>query len=77
MRKRRGWKGVTRTRGRSVPPRGARTGCNCPDGSYSPECCDGSTLWAFGIGNITGVRKYVVDCSKPVDCTANLICDGS
>lgn len=34
-------------------PKRSKRGCLCPDGTYSSKCCDGS-LWAQGIGVITG-----------------------
>ena len=36
-----------------VSQKGGKRGCQCPDGTYSSKCCDGS-LQAQGIGNITG-----------------------
>lgn len=31
-------------------PKGGKRGCLCADGTYSPECCDG-TLQAQGFGS--------------------------
>ena len=46
MKKRRNY-----TYSRSSPKGGSR-GCQCPDGTYSSKCCDGS-LQGQGIGSIT------------------------
>jgi hypothetical protein len=40
--------------------RGGRRGCLCPNNTYSRKCCDGS-LWAQGIGNITGTPPVIIN----------------
>lgn len=39
----------------SASPRDDSRACLCKNGTYSRQCCDGS-MWAQGIGNITGTR---------------------
>lgn len=34
----------------NASPKGGKRGCLCADGTYSPECCDG-TLQAQGFGS--------------------------
>jgi len=41
-----------------VSQKGGKRGCQCPDGTYSSKCCDGS-LQAQGIGNITRTSYFL------------------
>ena len=41
-----------------VSQKGGKRGCQCPDGTYSSKCCDGS-LQAQGIGNITRSNYFL------------------
>lgn len=50
---------MKRTPSRINPKPGARTGCQCPDGSYSPDCCTG-LMGAQGIGPLTGQNVAVI-----------------
>jgi len=38
-------------------PRKGKRACLCDNGTYSINCCDGS-LWAQGIGNVTGKPSF-------------------
>lgn len=53
------------------PEPGSSTGCQCPDGSYSPDCCDGS-LEAQGIGSLTGGSDYIVINARTIKGSAIL-----
>jgi hypothetical protein len=49
-------KNINETPSRSSP-KSSKRGCLCKDTlKYSVKCCNG-TLWAQGIGNITGIDK--------------------
>ena len=39
---------------------GSKKACLCPDSTYSRDCCDGS-LWAQGIGNVTGTPPVIIN----------------
>lgn len=52
-------------------PKGGKRGCLCPDGKYSPDCCNGD-LQNQGVGAIVGQAiSDVINTNEPRVITGN------
>ena len=51
-------------------PKGGKRGCLCPDGKYSPDCCNGD-LQNQGVGSLVNqVSSNVVNTNTPRTITS-------
>jgi len=52
-------------------PKGGKRGCLCPDGKYSPECCNGD-LQNQGVGSMVNqTTSNVVNTNSPRTITSS------
>lgn len=52
-------------------PKGGKRGCLCPDGKYSPDCCNGD-LQNQGVGSLVNqVSSNVVNTNTPRTITSS------